>query len=173
MILWGAGQQPPWPHRMLTDRVFEAGDIINNEVEAKWAGYIAQIVAPCALGPFDATSRAVFDCSVDLFQDLAAFMKPGVTFVEIEQRYRSAVERAGYEGGAILHGRGLGEDRPLMVRNQRVLADPKLALEEGMCFILKPAAFPKGTAGLSLHNGEMVELALRAGDIGGRHAARR
>jgi Xaa-Pro aminopeptidase len=102
---------------------------------------------------------------VDLFKDLCSFMKPGVTFVEIEQRYRSAVNRAGYEGGAILHGRGLGEDRPLMVRGHRVIANPSLALEEGMCFILKPAAFPKGTAELGLHNGEMVEFALRAGDM--------
>ncbi|HVA26375.1 MAG TPA: M24 family metallopeptidase, partial [Chloroflexota bacterium] len=35
MILWAAGRQPPWPHRMLTDRILQKGDVINNEVEAK------------------------------------------------------------------------------------------------------------------------------------------
>jgi len=109
MILWGAGQQPPWPHRMLTDRVLRAGDLVNNEIEAKWAGYIAQAVAPCSLGPADPTSRAVFAVSRQVFDDLCAFMRPGVTFAAIQARYQAAVEGAGYEGGAaLMHGRGLG-----------------------------------------------------------------
>jgi Xaa-Pro dipeptidase len=164
MILWAAGRQPPWPHRMLTDRVLQAGDLINNEVEGRWAGYIAQAVAPCSLGPADATSKQVYALSRQLFDDLRAFMRPGVTFAAIQERYRAAVEGAGYEGGAaLLHGRGLGDDRPLMW-GHRLPEDGPQALEEGMVFILKPAVFPPGSRDLVLRDGEVVELAVRAGD---------
>jgi Xaa-Pro aminopeptidase len=164
MILWGAGQQPPWPQRVVTDRVLRAGDIINNEIEAKWAGYIAQVVAPCSLGPIDSISRRVFDTSLELFKDLCGIMKPGVPFVDIQQRYRERVEGAGFEtGAALLHGRGLGEDRPLLWGHQRP-EDEALRLEEGMVFILKPAVFPPGSRDAVLLDGETVELAVRAGD---------
>lgn len=164
MILWGAGQQPPWPHRMLTDRVLRRGDLINNEIEARWAGYIAQVVAPFALGPVDATSRAVFALSRQVFDDLRAFMRPGVRIAAVQERYRAAVEAAGFEpGAALLHGRGLGDDRPL-VWGHRPPDDTTLTLEEGMVFVLKPAVFPPGGRDVVLRAGETVELAVRAGD---------
>lgn len=164
MILWGAGRQPPWPHRMLTDRVLRAGDVINNEVEARWAGYIAQVVAPCSLGPIDPKNRETFERSVELFADLCAFLRPGVPIAEVQERYRAAVEQAGFEpGGALLHGRGLGEDRPL-VWGHRPVEDRWLVVEEGMVFVLKPALFPPGGREAVLQDGEVVELAIRAGD---------
>jgi Xaa-Pro aminopeptidase len=91
-------------------------------------------------------------------------MKPGVSFADILRRYTANVEAAGFEGGAaLLHGRGLGEDRPLMW-GHRPVEDESLRLEEGMVFILKPAAFPKGTRDYTLREGETVEMAVRAGD---------
>lgn len=164
MILWGAGQRPPWPHRMLTDRVLCAGDIINNEVEAKWGGYIAQVVAPCSLGPIDVMSRRTFELSVQIFHDLRDFMKPGVRFDDIQKRYEQQVVDAGFEGGAaLMHGRGLGEDRPLMW-GHRPVEDQSAVLEQGMVFILKPAVFPPGTRDITIEEGETVEYAVRAGD---------
>ncbi len=164
MILWGAGRRPPWPHRMLTDRSLQQGDIVNNEVEARWAGYIGQVVAPFSLGPVDPTSKRVFDASVRIFEDLRSFMRPGVRFVDIHRRYVSQVQAAGFEpGAALMHGRGLGDDFPLMW-GHRPVEDESLALEEGMVFILKPAAFPQGGADTLVEDGEVVELALRAGD---------
>jgi Xaa-Pro aminopeptidase len=164
MILWGAGRQPPWPHRMLTDRVLQAGDVINNEIEGRWAGYIAQVVAPCTLGPAEAASREIFALSVQLFEDLRTFMRPGVSFTAVWDRYRSSVTAAGYEpGAALFHGRGLGEDRPL-VWGHRPPEGEELVLAEGMVFILKPAVFPPGGRDVVARDGEIVELALRTGD---------
>jgi Xaa-Pro aminopeptidase len=164
MILWGAGQNPPWPHRMLTDRVLEAGDLVNNEIEGRWAGYIAQVVAPFSLGPIDPERKRVFDASAQMFDDLRGFMKPGVPFVDVQRRYLDHVQSGGWEpGGALMHGRGLGDDFPLMWGN-RPVGDESAALEEGMVFILKPAAFPLGGTEELVQDGEVVELALRAGD---------
>ncbi len=164
MILLGAGQQPPWPQRMLTDRKLREGDIINNEIEARWAGYIAQVVAPCVLGRVDQALRRVFELSARVFDDLIASLRPGVPFAVIQKIYRDAVEGAGFEvGGALLHGRGLGEDRPL-VWGHRPFEDETLALAEGMVFVLKPAVFPPGGRDVAMRGGEVIELALRAGD---------
>ncbi|HLY64293.1 MAG TPA: M24 family metallopeptidase, partial [Chloroflexota bacterium] len=143
MILWGAGRRPPWPHRMVTERVLQAGDVINNEIEGRWAGYIAQVVAPCTMGPVDATSKRMFNASAELFEELRSIMKPGVRLADVQARYLERVKAGGYDpGGALMHGRGLGDDYPLMWGN-RPLEDESLLLEEGMTFILKPAVFPK------------------------------
>ena len=165
MILWGAGKRPPWPHRMLTDRVLQQGDLINNEVEGRWSGYISQVVAPCSLGDVDPMSREVFDLSVKLFHDLRSFMKPGVRFVDVQRRYVDAVQGGGYDlGGALMHGRGLGDDHPLLWGNRPLPADDPAVLKEGMVFILKPAVFPKGGAAELVDDGEILELAVRTGD---------
>jgi Xaa-Pro dipeptidase len=164
MILWGAGPNPPWPHRMITDRVLHQGDIVNNEVEGRWAGYIAQVVAPFSLGTIDREQKRVFDASLRMFEDLRSHMKPGVRLVDIQRRYLDQVREGGFEpGGALMHGRGLGDDFPLVWGN-RPIEDESLALQDGMVFILKPAAFPAGGTEELVQDGEVVELALRAGD---------
>src|SRR5258706_9249718 len=50
MLLFGAGGggEVPWAHRVITGRTLAAGDLINTEVEAKYAGYIAQALQPAS-----------------------------------------------------------------------------------------------------------------------------
>lgn len=163
MLHWGAGPQPPWPHRLVTNRILQAGDIINNEIEAKWSGYVGQVVQPMVLGEPSPALQAMYATSRAIFEDLCAAMRPGVPFTAILERYTRLVHEAGYRpGGALLHGRGLGEDRPLLMG--RGPADPTLALEEGNVFILKPAAFPPEGDVVQAPSGQVLELAVRAGD---------
>ena len=52
MLLFGTGgPEVPWAQRVFTTRKLKPGDLINTEVEAKYAGYIAQALQPISLGP--------------------------------------------------------------------------------------------------------------------------
>jgi Xaa-Pro dipeptidase len=51
MPLFGSGgPEVPWAQRVFTTRRLKAGDLINTEVEGKYAGYIAQALQPISLG---------------------------------------------------------------------------------------------------------------------------
>ncbi len=163
MLHWGAGPEPPWPHRLVTDRVLQAGDVINNEIEAKWSGYVAQVVQPAVLGKPHPAMQAMFETSRHIFDELRAIMRPGVSFAAILDLYRRRTLECGYHpGAALMHGRGLGEDRPLLMGGATTA--PDLVLEEGNVFILKPACFPAERERLQSDNGAVLELAVRAGD---------
>ncbi|HLH25751.1 MAG TPA: M24 family metallopeptidase [Chloroflexota bacterium] len=163
MLHWGAGPEPPWPHRLITSRVLQPNDVINNEIEAKWSGYVGQVVQPMVLGEPPPALERMYAASRAIFEALCARMRPGVPFTAIVSLYQRLVREAGYQpGAALIHGRGLGEDRPLVMGNGTV--DPALALEEGNVFILKPAAFPSAGDVVQSGTGQVIELAVRAGD---------
>jgi Xaa-Pro dipeptidase len=163
MLHWGAGPEPPWPHRLVTNRLLQANDIINNEIEAKWAGYVAQVVQPMVLGDPHPEQVRLFETSRAIFSDLLPKLKPGATFASIVDDYQRQVREAGCQpGAALMHGRGLGEDPPLV--HGRGSVDPELRLEEGNVFIFKPAVFPPEGDVVQSASGLVTELAVRAGD---------
>jgi Xaa-Pro aminopeptidase len=163
MLHWGAGREPPWPHRLVTNRVLQPDDVINNEIEAKWSGYVAQVVQPMVLGEPKEEQASLFETSRRIFEDMLPALRPGTPFAAIVDEYQGRVRDAGCEpGAALMHGRGLGEDPPLV--HGRGSVDPDLRLEEGNVFIFKPAVFPAGGDRVQSSSGQVVELAVRAGD---------
>lgn len=163
MLHWGSGPEPPWPHRLVTNRVLQPHDIINNEIEAKWSGYVGQVVQPMVLGEPPKWLQAMFEVSRAIFTELCAAMRPGVPFADILALYKRRVKEANYlPGAALMHGRGLGEDPPLVMGTGSV--DLALTLEEGNVLILKPAAFPSEAEVAQPGPGLVREAAIRAGD---------
>jgi len=163
MMHWGAAPQPPWPHRLVTNRVLQAGDIINNEIEAKWSGYVAQVVQPMVLGEPQAEQQQLFALSRTIFEQLRPLIRPGATFAAILENYQALVRDAGcIPGAALMHGRGLGEDPPLVMGRGTV--DPALQFQAGNVFIFKPAVFPPEGDVIQSGSGLVMELAVRAGD---------
>ena len=86
-----------------------------------------------------------------VFDELVKFMKPGVTFREVVTYYRRLVQESGHlPKGMLLHGRGIGEDRPQITGEVEgdVYNSPtytmhlNLPLVEGNVFVLKPGAMP-------------------------------
>ncbi len=163
MLHWGSGPLPPWPHRLVTNRVLEAGDVINNEIESKWSGYVAQVVQPMVLGQPEQWMQDCFDTSRRIFDELRAAIRPGAAVASVVELYQQRVKEAGYvAGAALMHGRGLGEDPPLV--HGRGNVDPALRFEEGNVFILKPAVFPPQGDVVVSETGQVTELAVRTGD---------
>lgn len=166
MTHWGAGAGVPWACRIAPHRRLQPGDMINTELEAKYGGYIAQTVQAACLGKISDELKRAFDASVRVFDELVAFMKPGVSFRQVVALYQKLVRQSGYTPkGMLLHGRGIGEDRPQITgeTDGDIYNSPTytkhldLALVEGNIFVLKPGAMP-GDAPDSIRCGDTVVI---------------
>jgi Xaa-Pro aminopeptidase len=151
MTHWGAGAGVPWANRIAPQRKLQPGDMINTELEAKYGGYIAQTVQAACLGKIPRELGQSFEASVKIFGELVEFMRPGVTFREVVALYQKLVRASGHvPQGMLLHGRGLGEDRPQVTGSEGrgIHATPQytmhldVPLVEGNVFVLKPGAMP-------------------------------
>jgi len=151
MTHWGAGSGVPWACRIAPHRALQAGDMINTELEAKYGGYIAQTVQAASLGKIPTELKQAFEVSVRVFDELIECMRPGVSFREIVLLYQKLVRDSGHTPkGMLLHGRGIGEDRPQVTGEMDgdIYNSPTytkhldLPLVEGNVFVLKPGAMP-------------------------------
>jgi Xaa-Pro dipeptidase len=151
MTHWGAGAGVPWACRIAPHRPLLAGDTINTELEAKYGGYIAQTVQAACLGKVPIELKRAFEVSVKAFDELVTFMKPGISFREVVAFYQKLVRESGHTPkGMLLHGRGIGEDRPQITgevdgdvyRGATYTVHLDLPLVEGNVFVLKPGAMP-------------------------------
>ncbi len=151
MTHWGAGVDVPWASRIAPHRPLQTGDMINTELEAKYGGYIAQTVQAACLGRIPLELKRAFEVSVKVFDALVKFMKPGVTFGDVVTSYRRLVQESGHmPKGMLLHGRGIGEDRPQITgevegdiyNSATYTMHLNLPLVEGNVFVLKPGAMP-------------------------------
>jgi len=159
MLLFGSGgPEVPWAQRVFTTRRLKAGDLINTEVEGKYAGYIAQALQPISLGAKPKELDAIFTATKLIFDRMLKFLKPGVKFGEVVDFYQEQVKAAGYEpDGALMHGRGLGEDAPMLWGARRDFPEMDADLKIGHVFILKPAC-KKGFMRDSIRAGDTVAI---------------
>jgi Xaa-Pro aminopeptidase len=166
MTHWGAGAGVPWACRIAPHRPLASGDMINTELEAKYGGYIAQTVQAACLGKIAPELNHAFAASVKVFDELVKFMKPGVSFREVVALYQKLVRESGHTPkGMLLHGRGIGEDRPQITgevdgdiyRSSTYTMHLDLPIAEGNVFVLKPGAMP-GDAPDSIRCGDTVVI---------------
>ena len=147
MFGWATGPLGHAYHRLEQPsfRKLQRGDVINIEIEGRWGGYIAQIDQTALIGPAPSDLIESFKLSVESFDRVVAKMAPGVTMAEI----LDASMVTGLGGRAVaglgLHGRGTGDDGPLLVAGR---ANPpevlKMVLEEGCSFAVKPSTIHDG-----------------------------
>ena len=159
MMLFGTGgPEVPWAQRVFTTRKLKPGDLINTEVEGKYAGYIAQALQPISLGPKPKELEKIFDATKVIFDRMLKFVKPGVTFGAVAKFYQDEVAAAGYEpDGALMHGRGLGEDAPMLWGARKDFPEKVQQLKQGHVFILKPAC-KQGFMRDSIRAGDTVAI---------------
>jgi len=159
MLLFGTGgPEVPWAQRVFTTRQLKAGDLINTEVEGKYGGYIAQALQPISLGPRPRELEKIFDATKIIFDRMLEFLKPGITFGEVAKFYQDEVQAAGYEpDGALMHGRGLGEDAPMLYGARSDFPEKDEKIKAGHVFVLKPAA-RKGFMRDSIRAGDTVAI---------------
>jgi Xaa-Pro dipeptidase len=144
MVGWISGPQMNPYHRVEQPafRNVQYGDSISVEVEGIWGGYHSQLDQSFAIGVAPQEMKDAAKCVWETFDLVFAAMKPGVTVHEL----MTIAERTGLVGGRVktglgMHGRGTGNDGPLLVARRPEPPEVReLVLEEGNCFNLKPGA---------------------------------
>jgi len=139
LVLWGAGASPNRMSRIPPVRPLAAGDVIVSEVEARYAGYIAQVRRPIFVGPPSPEYARLHTLAVEAFDQMFARLRPGATYAEVVDAYIAPARAQGLEPLAVpLHGRGLGEDLPVL--NVASLDSPVMqtAIQPGQVFVMGP-----------------------------------
>lgn len=145
---WVSGKNPKRTLTRPSMRVLERGDLIINEVEASWIGYRSQGVQPVFVEEADAVYQELIKVQREVFNRVRESLKPGITVRELaELTQKSASEAAPKSGPAAgartqltMHGRGAGDDGPIITSHARSPRQLGVQLRENMVFICKPSA---------------------------------
>jgi Xaa-Pro aminopeptidase len=166
---WVSGKNPKRTLTRPSMRFLERGDLIINEVEASWIGYRSQGVQPVFVGVADPVHRELIKVQRELFNRVMENLKPGVTVKELAELTARLAQRiaplAGPAAGATaqltMHGRGAGDDGPIITSTARSPRQLSVALRENMVFIFKPSA--KSTDGSICTWGDTVVITPKGG----------
>jgi Xaa-Pro aminopeptidase len=145
---WVSGKNPKRTLTRPSMRILERGDLIINEVEASWIGYRAQGVQPVFVQVADPVHQELIKVQREVFNRLMENLKPGISVKELAELTRTTAERvapqsgpaAGADAQLTMHGRGAGDDGPIITSNARSPRQLAVTLSENMVFIFKPSA---------------------------------
>ena len=145
---WVSGKNPVRTLTRPSMRVLERGDLIINELEANWMGYRAQAVQPVFVGVADPVHQELIKVQRQVFDTVLDSLKPGCTLKEIldiaMEAGKEAAPAKGAAAGATtkltMHGRGAGDDGPIVTTHARDPEQLATELRENMVFICKPSA---------------------------------
>jgi Xaa-Pro aminopeptidase len=144
---WVSGKNPIRTLTRPTFRPLEKGDLIIDELEASWIGYRSQIVQPVFVGVADPRHVELIKVQREVFNRVVERFRPGVSVRELAEVTLKSCEKAapktGPAAGAVgrltMHGRGAGDDGPIMVGNMHDSEDLDEILQANMVCILKPS----------------------------------
>ena len=145
---WVSGKNPKRTLTRPSMRLLERGDLIINEVEASWIGYRSQGVQPVFVEVADPVHQELIKVQREVFNRVMENLKPGVTVKELAELTLKtgtlAAPKSGSAAGAKadlnMHGRGAGDDGPIITSHARSPGQLAVELRENMVFICKPSA---------------------------------
>ena len=171
---WVSGKNPKRTLTRPSMRILERGDLIINEVEASWIGYRSQGVQPVFVAVANPVHQELIKVQREIFNGAMERLKPGVTVKELAELTASLAQRiapqsgpaAGATAQLTMHGRGAGDDGPIITSTARSPRQLSVALRENMVFIFKPSA--KSVDGSICTWGDTVVITSKGGQRLGR-----
>ena len=145
---WVSGKNPKRTLTRPSMRLLERGDLIINELEASWIGYRSQGVQPVFVEVADPVHQELIRVQREVFNRVMERLKPGVTVRELaELTLKTGAEAAPKSGPAAgakadlnMHGRGAGDDGPIITAHAKSPRQLAVTLQENMVFICKTSA---------------------------------
>ncbi|HLY66915.1 MAG TPA: M24 family metallopeptidase, partial [Chloroflexota bacterium] len=114
------------------------GTLVSNEVSAIWGGMVAQEVQPILVGSVPEEWRPLVDLQREVFEAGLSFMQPGMSYLELVDFIRGSCRTPGYKAEITLHGRGMGDDGPLITGRSENAKLANLHIEVGNAWVWKP-----------------------------------
>lgn len=121
-------------------RPLGTGDYIENEVSAIWGGMVAQEDQPIYLGRIPDEWKPIIELQREVFDAGLEYMRPGVSFGDMIDYINGFSKKPGLKTLILMHGRGLGDDGPLLTPRSRGDAVRNMRIEKGNCWVWKPYA---------------------------------
>jgi Xaa-Pro dipeptidase len=143
MISWSSGPigRPNTRLEQPVPRVMRDGDLVSVEIEGRWAGYNGQVDVTLTVGTVPAWAARAHGVAAEAVQAGIEALRPGVTYGEVRRLVNEVGTRGDLETRLIIHGRGLGDDGPLVG-----VPGPQdhLPVLEDVCLVVKPAVMHRG-----------------------------
>ncbi|HEV8021789.1 MAG TPA: M24 family metallopeptidase [Candidatus Lustribacter sp.] len=122
---WIAAQKPGRTLTRPTGRPLVEGDVIVAEIESSVIGYRAQQIRPIAVRRCDPVFLDLSKMHAELYMELLGVFRPGISVAELIDETIAVGKKVALRSGPlanvksslIVHGRGLGDDRPLLLTN--------------------------------------------------------
>jgi Xaa-Pro aminopeptidase len=118
----------------------ESNTLITNEVSAVWGAQVSQEDQPILLGRVPDEWRPVIDLQRAVFEAGLEFMKPGTSFGQLIAFINGFGAKRGMKTLILMHGRGYGDDGPLLSRRLRGENVRDVRIEKGNTWVWKPYA---------------------------------
>jgi Xaa-Pro dipeptidase len=133
---------PRYENPPALELALQPGDLITHETDAVWGGLIAQELQPILLGMMPDAWQRVAGMQRELFYAGLERMRPGTTLGELMDFVNGFGERHGGKSLILMHGRGYGNDGPLLTPSDRGAGGVReLVFEKGNVFVWKPIAY--------------------------------
>ena len=161
-IGWCSGLQGKVYHRIAQPsfRKLARGDAMLLEIEGRWGGYIAQIDQTLVMEEPTPEMVEGMKMTIEAFERVRAVMKPGARVAELIAASSLKSRDGRIETGLGFHGRGTGNDGPLLVAFRPEPQDVlDIVIEEDCSFIIKPSARVDGVEDYSRWGDSVVVTA--------------
>jgi Xaa-Pro dipeptidase len=144
-VAWAAGKWGEDRHRYHTTPAgtLSAGTYVSVELMPEIRGYQAQVAQPLVVGEACAQAREIFEINARAFDLALGALRPGTTWGEVDDAVTALAEGTPYKLSLLLHGRGLGNDGPLLIPVGSHDFARHFPITENTVFILKPFAEPR------------------------------
>jgi Xaa-Pro aminopeptidase len=170
-IGWCSGPQGKVFHRIAQPsfRKLARGDAMLLEIEGRWGGYIAQIDQTLVMEEPTPDMVEGMKMTIEAFERVRAKMAPAVRISELIAAASLKSRDGRIETGLGFHGRGTGNDGPLLVAFRPEPQDVlDIVIEEDCSFIIKPSARVMGVEDYSRWGDSVVVTARGAERLGTR-----
>lgn len=120
-------------------RRLQVGSVVMNEVSASWGAMVAQEVQPIVVGPIHDEWRPAFDLQRQVFEAGLERMKPGLGYPQFLEFIRGIPAPPGYRIRVTMHGRGAGDDGPVITPSTTDEKLQGICMEAGHAWVWKPS----------------------------------